>query len=357
MSTHIKFLLSNYIKSLSYVFFIIFSLVIILNTLSEIEFFKNYDVNLYIPIYLALLNSSDLVFEMFPFIFLITTQVFFTNLFVDDQINILKYSGFKNSKIITIISLFALFIGILLVTFFYSFSSNLKNLYLSYKNQYSSDNKYLAVVTKNGLWIRDAVKEEFYIINAVKIKKNFIEDVTINVFNDNYDLKKIILSERIDIKSNDWLLYNSTIVEENSKEETAIMKIFSNFDYEKINNLFSDLSSLSILELYELKKNYENINYSTTEIESKLQKLFSLPLYFALMTLLSSIIMFNTKRFKNNTIKITIGLLVCVLVYYVNSFFQVLGSTEKISLITSVWLTPLILILINFVLILNINEK
>ena len=357
MSTHIKFLLSHYIKSLGYVFFIIFSLVIILNTLSEIEFFKNYDVNSYIPIYLALLNSSDLVFEMFPFIFLITTQVFFTNLFVDDQINILKYSGFKNSKIITIISLLALFIGILLVTFFYSFSSNLKNLYLSYKNQYSSDNKYLAVVTKNGLWIRDAVKEESYIINAVKIKKNFIEDVTINVFNDNYDLKKIILSERIDIKSNDWLLYNSTIVEENSKEEIAIMKIFSNFDYEKINNLFSDLSSLSILELYELKKNYENINYSTTEIESKLQKLFSLPLYFALMTLLSSIIMFNTKRFKNNTIKITIGLLVCVLVYYVNSFFQVLGSTEKISLITSVWLTPLILILINCVLVLNINEK
>ena len=357
MSTHIKFLLSHYIKSLGYVFFIIFSLVIILNTLSEIEFFKNYDVNSYIPIYLALLNSSDLVFEMFPFIFLIATQVFFTNLFVDDQINILKYSGFKNSKIITIISLLALFIGILIVTFFYSFSSNLKNLYLSYKNQYSSDNKYLAVVTKNGLWIRDAVKEELYIINAVKIKKNFIEDVTINVFNDNYDLKKIILSERIDIKSNDWLLYNSTIVEENSKEKTAIMKIFSNFDYEKINNLFSDLSSLSILELYELKKNYENINYSTTEIESKLQKLFSLPFYFTLMTLLSSIIMFNTKRFKNNTIKITIGLLVCVLVYYLNSFFQVLGSTEKISLITSVWLTPLILILINFALILNINEK
>src|SRR5210317_142905 len=154
MNTYTKFISINYSRSLSYVFFIMLSLVIILNVLSEIEFFKNYNVNIYLPLYLAFLNSFDLIFEMFPFIFLIATQLFFVNLFTDNQINIFKYSGLRNSKILMILALLTLSLGVLTITFFYSFSSNFKNLYLEYKNKYSNDNKYLAVITNNGIWIK-----------------------------------------------------------------------------------------------------------------------------------------------------------------------------------------------------------
>ena len=44
-----------------------------------------------------------------------------------------------------IISLFSLFLGIVIITLYYSFSSNLKNFYLELKSNYTSDNKYLAV--------------------------------------------------------------------------------------------------------------------------------------------------------------------------------------------------------------------
>ena len=75
MSTYIKFLILNFIKSIAYVFFVMMSLVIILNIITEIEFFKNYDVKSFFPFYLATLNSLDLIFEMFPFVFLISTQI------------------------------------------------------------------------------------------------------------------------------------------------------------------------------------------------------------------------------------------------------------------------------------------
>ena len=81
MNTYSKFLSLNYIKSIIYVFAVMFCLVIILNILSEIEFFKNYNINSFMPVYLAFLNSFDLIFEMFPFIFLIATQVFFCKSF------------------------------------------------------------------------------------------------------------------------------------------------------------------------------------------------------------------------------------------------------------------------------------
>ena len=75
------------------------------------------------------------------------------------------------------------------------------------------------------------------------------------------------------------------------------------------------------------------------------------------MTVLSAIIMFNTKTFKSTSLKITIGLFFCVIIYYVNNLFQVLGSTEKIPLVLSVWITLIILTNLNIFAILKINEK
>ena len=76
MNVYIKFIIKNFIKSFLYVSSIVLFLVLILNLLTEIDFFKNINVKYYFPIYVSFLNSPSLIFEMFPFIFLIFTQVF-----------------------------------------------------------------------------------------------------------------------------------------------------------------------------------------------------------------------------------------------------------------------------------------
>ena len=75
------------------------------------------------------------------------------------------------------------------------------------------------------------------------------------------------------------------------------------------------------------------------------------------MSILASVIMFNFKMQKSNTLKISFGLFLSVLIYYINNFLHVLGKTEKINIVFSVWLQLLILIMINFILNLKINEK
>ena len=49
-----------------------FSLIFILNLLTELEFFKELKVSFFYPLYLSLINTPMLVFEMLPFIFLIS---------------------------------------------------------------------------------------------------------------------------------------------------------------------------------------------------------------------------------------------------------------------------------------------
>ena len=131
----------------------------------------------------------------------------------------------------------------------------------------------------------------------------------------------------------------------------------TNFDYLIIQNLFSNLSSLSILELFELRKNYKSLNYSLIEIDIQLLKLISFPFYLMLMTIFSSVIMMGTKEIKSSIIKISIGLFFSVVIYYLFNFFNVLGKTEKINLFGSVLLPIIFLTAINSLMIRRFNEK
>ena len=95
MKTYIKFIINSYLKSFFNIFLIMLSLVFILNILKEIEFFSSYEVSSIYPVYLSLMSTPTILFEMFPFIFLISTQFFFIKFLNNNEISIFKYSGLK----------------------------------------------------------------------------------------------------------------------------------------------------------------------------------------------------------------------------------------------------------------------
>ena len=357
MNTYTKFLINGFIKSFFNVFFIMISLVFILNILKEIEFFSDKEVNSLYPIYMSLMSSPSIIFEMFPFIFLIATQFFFLKLFNNDEINIFKYSGLKNIKIINILSFVSFFIGILTITVFYSLSSNLQHYYLQVKNQFSEDKLYLAVINKNGLWIKDVVNNQTNIINSSKIDNNFLTNTFITTFDENFNLIRSLKSDKIDIKDNEWLIYDAIIFKDNVSQKSDLIKFKSNFNQKRIESLFSNLSSLSLLKLINLRQNYKSLNYSTVDVDMQIYKIATYPLLLVIMTILSSIIMLNTKKSSSKVLKIIIGLFFSVAIYYINNFFNVMGSTVKLPLMVSIWTPIIFLSLINLIMLVNINEK
>ena len=107
------------------------------------------------------------------------------------------------------------------------------------------------------------------------------------------------------------------------------MNFLSNFNYEEISNLFSNLSSLTIWNLFELKNNYVSINYSTTEIDYHFQRIIAYPFLITIITILSAILMLNLN-------------------------FQ---KPEKIPLLVSIWTPILTLTIISLIGMIRINEK
>ena len=353
-----KHLIKLYLKKILNISLIFLCLILVLNVFEEMSFFKGLDINFFYPFLMTTLNAPSTIFEIFPFIFLISTQFFFLDLINKNELEVLKINGINNFKVIKLLFFSTLALGLMLVFFYYNLSSKLKFLYLDLKNNHSLDDKYLAVVNENGLWIKDEIDNKIYIINAAMINNQYLYEASIAEFNIEFELMHILKTEKIDISNKNWKIF-SPVIFKNNKSVLSKSTIFLNthFDEKKINGLFRNLSSLNILELIKLKADYKSIGYSTNEVESHLYRLFTFPLYLGIMTVVSSIIMFNIKRNKPVIFHVILGIFLSVIIYYFYYLFTLMGQNEKIPLIFSVLLPLLILTIFIFIGLVRVNEK
>ena len=357
IKTYVRYIVKEYLLILLNITMVFYSLIFILNIFEELSFFKNVDTNFLFPIFLTFLNVPSILYDIFPFIFLISTQFYFIKVFEKNELIIFKNFGLSNIKILKILILSALIFGMFIIFVFYNFSSKAKKIYLNLKNEYTLDNRYLAVITENGLWIKDEINESILIVNAVAIDGNYLTDVSIVVLSKDYDLIRNIEAQKIDITKLLWKATNVKIHKNNITIEKDELELETHFNLEKINNLFSNLSSLTMWELVKLKKDYKSLGYSTSEIDNHQHKIITYPIYLMIMVLLSSIIMFNIKTNKTRVFNIILGISLSVIIYYIRYFFNLLGENNQIPIIMSIWFPLIIMLILCSIGMVRINEK
>ena len=307
---------------------------------------------------LTFLNTPSVLYEISPFVFLISTQFFYLNILDRDEISALKKFGLNNLKIISTTSVVTFIFGVLIISSFYSLSAKMKFFYYDIKNKYSVDNKYLAVINSNGLWIKDTIDNTINFINADSLNGNRLNKVSITVFDKNFDLVKSIETKEANIKSNKWVFKKATIFEKDSPkriEENYIYK--SNFNTIKLQSLFDTLNSVTFWNLIDEKSRSNIFRFSPNEIDYYINKIYSYPFLVTIMSIIASIIMITFKQSKSRFFYISLGILASVIIYYALYLFNNLGSSMALSNAVSIWLPILILAIITYLGLLNINEK
>ena len=199
---------------------------------------------------------------------------------------------------------------------------------------------------------------KYTLLMQMKISNNLLINVSIHEFDNNFQLVNLITSKKINISSYEWILTKPLFFKENKTtqlEEEYLIK--THFDIKKINSLFDNLSSLSFSQLLELRYDYKSLGNSTREVDIHLQKLYSLPLFISIMTIFSSIIMFNNKRNTSIIFHLLLGILLSVIIYYLSYLSYLMGENGKIPIILSTYLPIVILILITLIGTVRLNEK
>ena len=105
--------------------------------------------------------------------------------------------------------------------------------------------------------------------------------------------------------------------------------------------MFKNFDTLSFFEIVTNKKNLIERGYDEFFLNESKHKMLSLPFFLFFMTALASIFTMNTLKKDDNFRLILIGLIVCVITFYLKDLSLALGQTERIPIILAIW-SPII---------------
>ena len=113
----LNYLINNYLKSFFKVFLFFYSFGIILNLFEEIEFFKNVDASIFMPLILTILFIPGMIINLLPFIIFVTSMKFLVDIRNNKDLLTMKIFGYSNFKIFLILSLVSFLLGWLILFF------------------------------------------------------------------------------------------------------------------------------------------------------------------------------------------------------------------------------------------------
>ena len=353
-----KYFINLFFKKLLMLTIIFLALSFILTIFEEITFLSDVTSAFYLPFMLAVFDAPTTLLEIFPFIILISAQLFYIDLIKKKENELIKINNLNNFYLIKLLALCSFFFGLFVIIIYYPISSKLKFIYSDIKNIYSDDGKYLKHINDNGIWIKDEIDSEIFIINGANKKDPFLEDVFISKFNTNFELVENIFAKKININSDEWVVENPIVFKNNRQiqlDQTLILK--THFNIDKINSSFRNLNSFNLFQLIDIRKENMLLGYSSQDIDLHFLKIISLPLYFSILVIISSIIMLNIKKNKPYIFHVLLGISLSVIIYYINNIFNVFGQTNKIPIYLSIFFPMIFLSIISIIGLIRINEK
>ena len=339
---------------------IFFCLGFLMSLFEEINFFKDFDVKIDVPIILSLLYVPSLFYNMYPFIILLSGIWFFLKIKKTDELTAMQISGLSNFSIIIIPSILSIFLGILFITSISPITSVLLQKYETIKGSYEKDLDYLASINDNGIFIKEKSLGNNNVIRSISLKDNFLLKVSIYRFDLNNNFIERIEADSADITSFSWSLKNASIINSQGKlvsKNIENLTYISMYDINKINSLYSNLDTISFWNLQEEIRILEERGYSTKDIEIKLQRSLAFPFFLLSMILLSSVFTLGTRAAENNWTYVFIAITASVLIFFFNDFSAVLGQTEKLPLKIAVWMPIAIIFIFSSVGIIHANQK
>ena len=357
----LNYLLKGFLKTFIKVTLLFYCFGIVLNLFEEIEFFKDSDASIFTPLFLTSLYIPGLLIQLLPFIIFITSLKFLVDIRNNKDLLTLKILGYSNLKIFFVFAFTSFLLGWMILFFMNPITSIMSKYYEKTKGNYSKDIEHLATFNKNGLWIKESIEDGQRIISASSDRKNKLKDLIIFNFDKNYLLKEKIFSETANIKEKNWILENVTVLQLNGSisEKKKLDKIIitSIYDYEKITSLFKNFDTLSFLDLILNYKDFTKKGYNKIFLDQSLHSMLSLPFFLFIMTSLASIMAFGTLKKSNNVKLIIVGIITCVIVFYLKDLSLALGKTNRISLVLATWMPILIIGVFSSIGILQVNEK
>ena len=360
----IKYLSYEFTKCFLIVLLVFLSISLLTNFVEELIFFKDKKIENFLLslITLTTLKTINTLIESSIFIFLFTGIFFFVKFLKNNELNSIKLSGISNLLSILTPALFSFGIGIFIIFAITPISAEGIKLYEKYKRNYSQ-NDNLIVINDSGLWFMEKNEENYKIIRADKIVDNdfskfynstiYTLDTDFN-FLDRYDSKLVFINKK------EWILENTKLLSRNDnaqKKEEKDYTLNLSIDINELKNLFTNANTISFWDILNSIKKLNDRGYSGDELKIKFHKYLSLPIYLFSMIILATVFTINIKKNYSNFIYVFFGIILGIVIYFLNDLSIALGIAGKMPLAISVWIPIFLILVISAINLIRINEN
>jgi lipopolysaccharide export system permease protein len=358
-----RYIINEYIKSLFVVIAVMLSIILLINLLDEFSFFKSKkDLKFIFFIIFTILKIPNVLINLFPFIVLFGGIVFYLKIYNHNEVISLRVMGYSNIQIILIPALTSFVIGYIIIFLIVPFSSSMLRYYEDLRSEYN-ETKNLVFVNETGIWILDKNEKEKNIIRIEKISKNFSVASQITIYNydsSNNFIKRIDATEGF-IKDKNWQLNKVHIISSNKKNNKENYlnnyNYISNVNINELKNVYKNTDTTSLLDINKEMSILEDKGYSTIDLRIRYQKLISFPIYLLAMSILSGLMIINLGKTSNYLKYGTYGVIISIIIYFLNDLSITIAKSGIISVDFSVWIPIFLIILINLVGITQVNAK
>lgn len=310
------------------------------------------------------LSKLPQTFEMvLPFVMMIAAMMCFWKLSRSNEYVVVRSAGVSIWGFLTPVLVTAFLLGIINITVVNPLSSYLYERYETLNYRLTSRNEQAMLFSDKGLWIREAIDEErFLILSAKQVRQ---EDDTLvlrkasilEVDKDSQIIKRVeayaaeLKGGKFDLK--DVKIYQAghpVVSHSNSQYETSLT-------LERIKENFIEPEAISFWNLPSTIRFYEISGFSALRHNMRYMSLLASPLLLCGMVLIAAVFALRPNSRGGGVLYLIVGGIASgFVVYFLSQVIYAFGINSYIPAVLAVWAPSLIILMVSVSVLLQIED-
>ena len=312
---------------------------------------------------LSLLKLPGLIEKVFPFIFLIGTMWTFSRLSRNHELVVARASGVSVWGILLPAIIVAFLCGMVVVALFNPVSAMTQSRYAYYDATLLKGRGSTLALSKNGLWMRQAVNGEQAVIHALKAAGGGEDGVVLkDVIIWRFESGRRLPHERLEaasavLRPHHWELTEAWRSANGRPPEYFPAHVLpTNLTPERIEESFAPPETLSFWDLPAFIHTAEEAGFSATRYRLHWQKVLSTPFFLCAMVFVAATFSLKSSRSGGMVRLVVAGALTGFALFFVSDVASALGQSGVVPVALAAWSPTLVASLLGATMLLHLED-
>ncbi len=315
--------------------------------------------------YLAILNSTEVIYATMPLIMVFASIWLFLSLARSSELIVARATGRSGLTLVLGPIVISAVISVFIITTLNPIVAYTTARYLTLSQEIKNAGQSIFSVGTEGLWLRQGDAKGHTVIRASGANGtgSVFYDVSFFIYDE-----KGVLSSRVEanvarLGDGKWLLYQSKswpLIGQGNPEENSIVlnktSLPTDVTKEQIRDRFETPATMPFWRLPTAIERLKNAGFSAIRHEVWLQAEFARPLFLISMVLLGAAFSMRHVRFGGTGLAILSAVICGFSFYYVRNFAQVLGESGQLPVLIAVWTPPIASFMLSLSILLHMED-